>query len=154
MMGKLSAVEIEEVLSSQILGRIGCSADGLTYVVPISYAYDGNYLYCHTHEGMKLSIMRKNPAICFEVDEMKNMANWKSVVVQGRFEELDDQIDRKHALDLLNKRVLPLISSQTTHLTPYWPFPPDDYKQIKGVVFRIALLEKSGRFENDQASRL
>lgn len=153
MMGKLSAAEIEVILNKQIVGRIGCHADGITYVVPISYAYDGNYLYGHTHEGMKLALMRKNTSVCFEVDEMINMANWKSVIVQGKFEELEDPQLRKHALDQLNNRVLPLISSVTTHLSPYWPFPPEDYKEIKGVVFRIAVIERSGRFENDQSNR-
>ncbi len=153
MMGKLSAAEIEEILSKQIVGRIGCHAEGLTYVVPVSYAYDGNYIYVHSLEGMKLALMRKNPSVCFEVDEMQNMANWKSIIVQGKFEELEDPQLRKHALDMLNNRVLPIISSATTHLSPYWPFPPDDYKEIKGIVYRIAIIEKSGRFENDQSGR-
>lgn len=75
MLGKLESKQIEKVLNNNIVGRIGCHADGTTYVVPISYAYDGTYIYGRTMEGMKVNIMRKNPNVCFEVDDMKNMAN-------------------------------------------------------------------------------
>jgi hypothetical protein len=59
MFGILNPVEIEQLLSKQLVGRIGCHADGVTYVVPISYAYDGEYVYARTFEGMKINMMRK-----------------------------------------------------------------------------------------------
>jgi hypothetical protein len=147
MFGKLENRQIEELLNKQVIGRLGCHADGFTYVVPMSYAYDGEYIYGHTLEGMKLNLMRKNPNVCFEVDDMLDMANWKSVVTWGIFEELVEGPDRNKALKNLIDRTLPLISSETTHLSPQWPFPSNDNDQIKGVVFRIRLMEKSGRYE-------
>jgi len=147
MFGILNEDEIHEVLKSQVLGRIGCNHEGVTYVVPISYAYDGKYIYCHSREGMKVKMMRKNPKVCFEVDEMTNMANWKSVIGWGDFEELTSSEDRKVALDYLVNRILPIVSSETTHLSPHWPFPPKNMEDIKGVVFRIKLESKTGRFE-------
>jgi nitroimidazol reductase NimA-like FMN-containing flavoprotein (pyridoxamine 5'-phosphate oxidase superfamily) len=149
MFGNLEKKEIEELLNSQIIGRLGCHADGLTYVVPMSYAYDGEYIYGHTLEGMKVNIMRKNPQVCFEVDSMQDMANWKSVVGWGVFEELKSEQERNAALKHLVDRVLPIISSETTHLSPQWPFPAGDPKEIKGIVFRIKLVEKTGRFESN-----
>ena len=83
MFGKLNNEEIEGLIQSQLIGRIGCHADDVTYVVPISYAYDGTYLYGHTYEGMKVDMMRKNPKICFEVDSTRNLANWQSVIGWG-----------------------------------------------------------------------
>jgi uncharacterized protein len=149
MLGSLDSKQIEDVLTRQVVGRIGCSAGGITYVVPISYAYDGEYIYGHTMDGMKIDMMRKNPEVCFEVEDMKDMANWKSVISWGKFEELSDQTDRNKALQILVDRILPLISSQTTHLSPQWPFPADDPESIKGIVFRIRLKEKTGRFETN-----
>jgi uncharacterized protein len=149
MLGNLNTEEIEKVLHSQIVGRIGCHADGITYIVPISYVYDGTYIYGHTGEGQKITMMRKNPKVCFEVDTMKNMANWQSVIAQGEFSELKDEAARKEALQKLVDRVLPIISSETTHLSPHWPFPAEDINTIKGVVYRIRLLEKTGRYETD-----
>ena len=149
MFGKLDYKEIEVVLRHQIVGRIGCHAEGMTYVVPISYAYDGVYIYGHTREGMKINIMRKNPQVCFEVDQMKDMANWKSVIVWGTYEELSEKTERTKALVSLIDRILPLVSSETVHLSAHWPFIADDISTINGIVFRIRLKEKTGRFENN-----
>lgn len=147
MIGELSHIEIEEVLKHQIVGRIGCHAGDMTYVVPISYAYDSTYIYGRTKEGMKITLMRKNANVCFEVDEMKDMANWKSVIAWGKFEELIEKTTRIKALQHLADRILPLISSETTHLSPEWPFPDGNINDIDGIVFRIKLEKKTGRFE-------
>ncbi|HKH60810.1 MAG TPA: pyridoxamine 5'-phosphate oxidase family protein [Flavitalea sp.] len=150
MLGVMDIIEIEDVLQRQVVGRIGCHANDITYVVPISYAYDGTYIYGHTREGMKVDLMRINPAVCFQVDDMKDMANWKSVIAWGDYEELDDSADRAKALRVLEGRILPLVSSETTHLSPLWPFPANNIDVIKGIVFRIPLKKKTGRFENNE----
>ena len=149
MFGNLNQGEIEDVLHSQLLGRIGCHADNTTYIVPISYAYDGENIYARTLEGMKVDIMRKNPHVCFEVENMSNMANWKSVICWGEFEEVIKQADRQQALEKLQDRILPSFPSATTKLSPDWPFRTTDTDQITGLVFRIRLTRKTGRFESD-----
>jgi nitroimidazol reductase NimA-like FMN-containing flavoprotein (pyridoxamine 5'-phosphate oxidase superfamily) len=147
MFGKLKKPQIEKVIADNIVGRLGCHADGKTYVVPISYAYDGRFIYARTFEGLKISMMRKNPDVCFQIDEMENMANWRSVVAWGTFEELTGEEERNAGLQKLIARILPEISSETVKLSPQWPFPTEDYTKIEGIVFRIRLTEKSGRFE-------
>src|ERR1700687_4768012 len=117
MIGKLNDTETEGILKCQVVGRIGCHADGLTYVVPVSYAYDGKDIYVHTFEGMKLKMMRKNPHVCFEADVLKDMANWQSVIAWGEYEELTEPDKRIKALQILLNRKLPLLSSITTHLS-------------------------------------
>jgi len=151
MLGKLTMPEIERLLSKEVVGRIGCTDGEKVYVVPISYAYDGEYIYCHTHEGLKVDLMRKHPIVCFEVDHLQNMANWQSVIAHGRFEELRDPSLKKEALERLHGRILPLVSSETTHLSRDWPFAPADANTIDGVTFRIRLEEKTGRFERPPA---
>jgi len=148
MFGYLNNDEVDAFIHDQALGHLGCHANGKTYVVPISYAYDGKYVYGHTEEGMKLAIMRQNPHVCFEVDHLQDMANWKSVICWGTFEELTNKGDRDHALKILFHRPLPFVTSKTVELSPHWPFPPSDYDLIKGVVYRILVQEKTGRFEN------
>jgi uncharacterized protein len=147
MFGKLNPDQIEELLKSQFIGRIGCHANGVTYVVPVSYAYDGIYVYGHTYEGMKVDMMRKNPMICFEADDTKNLANWLSVVAWGEFEELKDGKARDEAIQKLVGRVLPVITSETMHLSPQWPFPAEKTDDVTGIVYRIKLTEKTGRYE-------
>ncbi len=147
MLGILNTPEVEALLGKQTIGRLGCRYGDSMYVVPISYAYDGEYIYCHTDEGLKIDMMRKNPQVCFEVDHLFNMANWQSVIAWGKFEELTDTVQRNKALHQLHQRILPMIASETVHLSPDWPFPPAELSKIPGVTFRIRLSEKTGRFE-------
>lgn len=147
MFGTLSNQEINQVLSDHLLGRIGLNDSRNTYIIPISYAFHDNTIYCHTREGFKLKVMRSNPSVCFEVEAISDMANWKSVLCMGRFEEIIDKEQRTQALQYLADRLLPIISSETTHLFPNWPFPPSNLNEIKGVVFKINILSATGRFE-------
>jgi nitroimidazol reductase NimA-like FMN-containing flavoprotein (pyridoxamine 5'-phosphate oxidase superfamily) len=152
MIHPLSDEKIEALLKSEIVGRIGCCNNAEVYIVPTSYAYDGKYIYVHTHEGMKMDLMRKNPNVCFQVDSMKDMAHWKSVVAWGRFEELKEKADREKAFQLLLNRRLPLNSSVTTHLGNSWPFGTDNIEEIDGLFFRIELTKKTGRYESNEVS--
>ena len=61
MIGKLADKQIEEVLRSNILGRIGCSEGNKVYVVPVNYVYDGRFIIAHSMVGMKIKMMQKNP---------------------------------------------------------------------------------------------
>ena len=154
MLGALNSSEIESLLHREFVGRIGCHADDMIYVVPVSYAYDGEYIYVHTTEGLKIDIMRKNPKVCFQVDDMHNMANWQSAIAWGIFEELKKGEDRNHAIELLMGRVLPFIHSETMHVSPHWPFPSTEFDSIKGIFFRIRLTKKTGRYEKSSSEYL
>ncbi len=147
MMGQLNNDEIETLLKRSFLGRIGCYDGKYTYVVPISYAYDGKYIYCHTYEGEKIDILRKNPLACFEVEHIPDMANWHTVIAQGVFEELTDPALKLEALQLLNDRKLPVFTSRTTILSEEWPFTSETLSRLGGITFRIFLTEKTGKYE-------
>ena len=146
MVGNLKQTEIEELLQSEAVGRIGCYGNEKVYVVPIGYVYHDGKIYCHTDEGLKVQIMRWNPHVCFEVDDTRDMGNWKSVIAWGTFKELQDE-ERTDALKLLINRKLPIVSSLLAHLGSMWPFIDDDTASIKGVVFSINIREITGRFE-------
>lgn len=148
MFGRLDLDEIDELLHQQIIGRIGCHSDGVTYIVPISYAYDGKYIYAHTLEGMKIGLMRHNTSVCFEVDSINKTENWQSVVCWGSFEELVNPKEREEALKKLHSTALPRVVSLTAKLSPTWPLLPRDINSMDGVVFRIKLHKKTGKFEN------
>jgi nitroimidazol reductase NimA-like FMN-containing flavoprotein (pyridoxamine 5'-phosphate oxidase superfamily) len=147
MLGELSPEEIEEVLRSEITGRIGCHADGRTYVVPITYGYQRSYVYCHSPEGLKLRMMRKNPVVCFEVDRVEDLGNWRSVIATGRFEELSGR-DVIAAMDVLISRLGQVGDSARTH--PSYLLRSSETAGVDGrpiVLYRILLTEKTGRFE-------
>ena len=53
--------------------------------------------------GKKVDWMRTNPLISFIVEQHTNGREWKSVVVDGRFEELSALPQRELAWSLLSK---------------------------------------------------
>jgi len=147
MFGILTKDRIEKVIRENVLGRIGCNENGKTYILPITYAYDGKSIYAHSREGLKISIMRKNPQVCFQVDTMRDMADWQSVLLWGTFEELTEEEDRNDAVQKLLNRKLPLISSETVKLSPEWPFHTGNLSSVPGIFFKINITEKTGRYE-------
>ncbi len=150
MFGDLGKDAIETVLHHQIIGHLACHANDLTYVVPISYAYENGCVYAHTEEGMKINMMRQNPKVCFEVYRMEDMANWQCVIAWGDFKEIKNETERADALRILLKRDLPIISSKTVQLTEDWPFIPENVNTVKGIVFKIELNIKTGRYERTE----
>ncbi|MEI8254864.1 MAG: pyridoxamine 5'-phosphate oxidase family protein [Deltaproteobacteria bacterium] len=148
MLGELNIEQIERVLHSEVIGRIGCHAGGRTYVVPVTYAYDGTHVYAHSAVGLKVRMMRENPAVCFEVDHMENMANWQSVIARGTFEELHGD-DAMRGMQTLVTRLAPLMTSATS--TPTHGVPAGGHRADtaghEAVLFRLKLTEKTGRFE-------
>ncbi|MGB3344194.1 MAG: pyridoxamine 5'-phosphate oxidase family protein [Aequorivita sp.] len=147
MLGALNNRQIEHVLSSLIVGRIGCHANNRIYVVPVTYAYDGTYIYGHTKEGMKIDMMRKNPQVCFEVDDMENMSNWRSVIAWGKFEELISPEQREVGMRILMDTVMPFMTGETTISHSLIDVQQKTIEAMQGVVYRIELTEKTGRYE-------
>ena len=88
MLGELTPTEVEDVLVNGVIGRIGCLSSGRPYVVPVCYAYADGSVYGHSVEGQKLSALRDNPLVCFEVEDVRDLSNWRSVIAWGRPEEL------------------------------------------------------------------
>ena len=147
MLGELNQEQIDYVLRSQVIGRLGCYADGKVYIVPITYVYEAPYIYGHTKEGLKIKMMRENPQVCFEVDIIQNMANWQSVIVQGEYEELSGE-ESQQAIILLKNRVTPLLASESTMAAPGL----DIHRSVSAtrlvlVTYRIRINHKSGRYE-------
>lgn len=148
MLGELDKKQIEALLASETIVRIGCYADNRVYVVPVTYAYENGYLYAHSKDGMKVQMMRKNPQVCIEIDAMQNMANWQSVIARGTFEELKDEESQMKGMKLLMDKLKPLMASETAQ--PSHGLGTAHQQDVKGfhaVAFRIRLSEKTGRFE-------
>jgi nitroimidazol reductase NimA-like FMN-containing flavoprotein (pyridoxamine 5'-phosphate oxidase superfamily) len=147
MLGKLSEDEIQDFLREEVTGRIGCHARGRTYVVPVTFAYEGDSVFGHAAEGLKIRMMRRNPRVCFEVDRIQDLANWKSVIAQGFFEELRGQAS-VDAMDLLIARLGNRAPSETGPSRDRRDRGPEgDADGRKLVTYRIVLTEKTGRFE-------
>lgn len=142
MLGELTATEVEDVLRHGVIGRIGCISAGRPYVVPVCYAYDDGNLYGHSVEGMKLQALRDNPQVCFEVEEITDLSNWRSVIGWGTAEELHGAA-ADDGMRLLVEHVMPLLApgSASAHPSP-------GGAHLVASVYRIQLHDSTGRFES------
>lgn len=149
MIGKLSNDQIIQVLQNNFTGRLACCENNIPYVVPLSYIYDNGFIIAHSELGKKIRIMRANPAVCFQVDEVESYTSWRSVLVFGDYEELMKEQDQYEALKLFVERTMHLKISETAvppELSPNRVHPRSP-GNIKPVVYRIAIKEMSGRYE-------
>lgn len=151
MLGKLNNDQIANILSSQTIGRIGCMEDGKMYIIPISYAFDNGSIYSHSMEGLKIKIMRNNPSVCFQVDSIETMTNWRSVIIWGEFEEIKNEEDYEAAKRILNNRLDPFVTSDAVHPHHENEINQNYYveKGKKILLFKIRISEQSGRFEKN-----
>lgn len=165
MLGELDKSQIEDFLKSEMIGRIGCHSDGRVYVVPVTYAYENGYIYGHTKDGLKIHIMRNNPNVCFEIDWMKDIKNWKSVIIYGTFEEIKG-LDAEKGLEILLKTIASILNNKNSSTKNYVhdntdvenfafdqsflsPFVHSNYngENFETIVYRIKIDECTGRFE-------
>jgi nitroimidazol reductase NimA-like FMN-containing flavoprotein (pyridoxamine 5'-phosphate oxidase superfamily) len=133
MIGLMSDAEIDAILARHKIGRLGCCANDRPYVVPINYAFDGLNIFGYSAPGRKIEIMREQPLVAFEVDEIDNDTCWRSVLVEGRFYELSGR-ERNAAINRLstgNDLVAKSLSAAD-----------------RIIIYRISVDERSGRFES------
>jgi len=148
MLGELNEMQIDHFLLSQAVGRIACTDGKIPYIVPVTYVYDGKDIIIQSNLGKKIEIMRQNKNVCFEVDAMDNMANWRSVIVRGTFQELKGESAKTSREYFLNY-LWPYMTSGTVHPHEHRASDQlvDDSNRIKTIMIRIKVIEKSGRFE-------
>jgi uncharacterized protein len=139
----LGVPECTKLLAASRLGRLSCAKAGQPYVVPFYFAYAEKHLYSFSMPGKKIEWMRANPLVAVLVEESGERREWKSVVVDGRYEELPDRIghkqEREHAWLLLSRHA------------DWWEpgalrtVPPPLSDRSDHVFFRIHVNHVSGR---------
>jgi nitroimidazol reductase NimA-like FMN-containing flavoprotein (pyridoxamine 5'-phosphate oxidase superfamily) len=148
MLRELNDTQIETLLKEQLIGRIGCHSDNVTYIVPVNYVYDGENIYCHSTKGMKIDMMRENPSVCFEVDSIKDMTNWESVIAWGKFEEITELDEKQQVLQKLTDRITPFIfDDSVTREHGFVDEESDIGTTVELIIYKIVLDKKTGRFE-------
>ena len=110
-----STEEIEDIIEKAQMCRIGLSENNNAYIIPMNFGYQDNCLYFHcASEGKKLAIVRKNNAVCFEMDIdnqtvkfTDNQCAWgtkyRSVIGFGRAFFVEDAGEKSNALNFITK---------------------------------------------------
>jgi len=150
MLGELNESQIESLLHDLPVGRIGCHADGITYIVPVNCAYDGVNLYAHSAKGMKIDMMRKNPEVCFQADAITDLQNWESVICWGKFEEITDMLEREKTMQKIINKTMPLMRGEDAQPSHGFTNSASDIgNEVELILYKIILSKKTGRFEKN-----
>ena len=107
--------DIEKVIKSANVCRIGLVDGDEPYVVPICFGYERGALYFHgALEGRKTELIKKNNKVCFEIDTdvevvaSENPCKWavkyRSLVGTGRAFILKSDEEKTRALRLIMKK--------------------------------------------------
>lgn len=107
--------EIRTILERAEVGRLGLIVDGEPYVVPLNFVYANERIYFHTGlEGRKLPALGAAAPVCFEVDELLEIAPneqaclftayYRSVILTGKSRLLEGDDEKMNALNLMLKK--------------------------------------------------
>ena len=111
----VEAAQIDEILLTGTVCRLGLSADNIPYVVPMFYGYAENTLFFHSaRDGRKLDYIRQNPHACFEVDKDVELisndqacgwsATYRSVIGYGDIFIITDLERKQYGLSVIMKQ--------------------------------------------------
>ncbi|MFD1178308.1 pyridoxamine 5'-phosphate oxidase family protein [Paenibacillus puldeungensis] len=116
--------EIREFLQEMSIGFLGTAQeDGWSRVTPLNFVYDGSFIYFHgSLAGEKMKQMAQNNKVSFTVAKEYAVipshftdprlacpasSFFKSVMVRGRVEKVDDLDEKAHVLALLMTKLQP-----------------------------------------------
>jgi len=104
--------EIEKILRESQICRLAMVEDDKPYIVPMNFGFKEGCLYFHSaKEGRKINLIKKNPNVCFEVDQLiqlkkaKLACDWgvdyKSVIGEGTAQLVNTMAEKKEALHII-----------------------------------------------------
>lgn len=143
--GTLDQAGCEALLARHTVGRLAYLFRGQVHLVPIHYALRDGWLYGRTGPGSKLTALRHHPWIAFEVDEVDDTYDWRSVVVRGALYLIER--DGAHAERARWQRALQALRRVTPDALT-----PDDPTPERGTLFRVHLGEVTGRWASTSAA--
>jgi uncharacterized protein len=117
-------------------GRLAFSFRDRVDIEPIGYLFHDGWLYGRTSPGTKLTMMRRNPWVAFEVDEIEGRFDWRSVVAHGTVYFLNPDGEEHPAF----AEALALFRSDDPTA-----FAANDPAPERTATFRIHLAELTGR---------
>ncbi len=140
-----SREEIDQIIKSTEVCRIAYAENNIPYITPVSFGYDGKYIYVHTAtKGRKIDFLKKNDYVCFEFEaDVKTITDpeiackwttaFKSVIGYGNMKDLETFDEKDHAIN----QIMLHYSGKT------WNFEEKMLGNVK--LWKIEILEISGK---------
>jgi nitroimidazol reductase NimA-like FMN-containing flavoprotein (pyridoxamine 5'-phosphate oxidase superfamily) len=132
----LAPEESSALLLRHNVGRLAYSYHDRVDVQPIHYVFREGWIYGRTSRGQKFSSLAHNPWCAFEVDEVRGVFDWDSVVVKGHIELLDPELGSPDAYSRGLELMRSILPETFTELDPV---------PHRSILFRVHASEMSGR---------
>jgi uncharacterized protein len=85
----LDHAEALALLSAHHVGRLAYAWKQRVDIEPLHFVHEGDWLYVRTSPGSKLTMLAHQPWVALEVDDVRGLHEWESVVVHGTVQQLD-----------------------------------------------------------------
>jgi hypothetical protein len=152
--GRYDRGTIDAILDEALLAHVGFTVDGAPCVLPMAYARVGDVLYLHGASGNHmLRTLAGGAEACVTVTLLDGLVlsrsafhhsmNYRSVVAFGRAEKVDDDAEKRAAMEALIEHMVP---GRTPHTRP-----PSERELRATLVVRFPLTEASAKIRTGPA---
>lgn len=135
------------ILDEASIAHVGCVTDTGPFVLPMAFARVDRYLYLHGAAANHVLRSIVDAEVCVTVTLIDGLVlsrsafhhsiNYRSVVIFGRGELVDDPAEKRRSLDALVEHLVPGRSADTR--------PPTEAELRATLVVRIPLTEASAK---------
>jgi len=137
--------QLDEIIRGSLVCRLALARDNSPYLVPLSFGYDGTFIYVHTATvGKKIDYWETNGQVCFEFErnvELRrnahNACQWsfafETVIGYGTLTEVTDRMAREHALNEIMRQ----------YSRKAWPFEEASVARVR--VWKIKIESMTGK---------
>lgn len=147
MIRNLNKKECEQLLNTNYIGHLAYLSGKTPLIVPITYYFNkpSNQIICYSSEGQKIRAMRKNKYVSLSIDEIISVNQWKSLLIEGIFEELEGP-DAKYYLHEFAKGVKKImLEKEQKHTRFISEFSSKLESDEIPIVFRINIIAITGK---------
>ena len=104
--------DIEEIIASAMVCRLGLVDGDRPYIVPVCFGYEDGHLYVHCAPvGHKIDLLTANPEVCVELEADVELIrcdqacgwafHYRSAIGYGRGSVITDEEQKEHCLDVI-----------------------------------------------------
>ncbi|MBC2885880.1 pyridoxamine 5'-phosphate oxidase family protein [Ochrobactrum sp. CM-21-5] len=136
---EMSDIDIRDMVHHAHIGRLAYIHDGRPVIVPLGFRFSGGALYSFTTDGQKTQAMRRNDAVCVLFDHIVSRTDWRSVVVNGRYREIEHENEKSAIVNLM--------AAEPTWWEPAYTKTVigGGERKLEPVFFRVDIESASGR---------
>ena len=98
MIKSIKKEECYKIVDDNYVGHLGYLSGITPFVIPITYYLntDDKSIICYSKKDHKINAMRNNKIVTLEIESIKSVNNWKTVLIEGQYEELDGSTAKNH----------------------------------------------------------